>query len=202
MNLQKLLPFFIGLVVLVILFYSFFQGEQDYPQVITQHREEVDKFMKFSDDSPIMDSIKADFEGLRYFPINPEYKVTAALEKLSKNQTLTLGTSDGKNKTYTKYAYATFQIGGVTSKLLLLQSQDENGQKHLFIPFGDQTNGNETYGGGRYLDLEFTKGSQTTIDFNMSYNPYCAYSPNFSCPLPPAENRLAISIEAGERNYE
>lgn len=202
MSLQKIFPFLIGAVLLVIIFYSFSRGEQHYDDIISAHREQVDNFMKFNEESPLPDSLKTDFEGLRYFPINPELKVTANLEKLTGNQTLTLGTSDGQQETYTKFAYANFQLQGVSYKLLLLQSTDQKGKKYLFLPFGDQTNGDQTYGGGRYLDLDFTNKDRMEIDFNRSYNPYCAYNPSFSCPLPPADNRLAISIEAGERNYQ
>lgn len=203
MTANKKLAYGAGMVVFVILIYTLSsQGGLDYPESVIALRAETDDFMKSSQQSPLPDSVKTKFRGLNYFPIDPKYKVRANLEKLPGNQLLEVGTSDGATEEYTKYAYAIFQLKGLDQRVLLLKSDDENGDPYLFLPFGDRTNGEETYGGGRYLDLEFTNSRTVEIDFNLAYNPYCAYNPEYSCPLPPSENRLALSVKAGERNFD
>ncbi len=188
-------------VVVIILLYSFLPGEQiPYEQQIADHRTNIQDFMENDRESPLPDSVKENFTGLSYFPANPDFKVKAKLETVPGNPTLVIATSDGESREYLKYAYAYFELGGKENRLTLLQPKDE-GSDNLFLPFGDLSNGQSTYGGGRYLDLELTDKRRITIDFNLAYNPYCVYNIEFSCPLPPAENQLSIAIEAGEKNF-
>ena len=177
------------------------QRPQDIVQLMADHRQEIDNFMRDDAESPLPDSLKAEFSGLNYFAADAAYKVKARLERIEELETLTVGTSDGKQVNYRKYAWAHFTIKDTPLRLLLLRSLDPNDNDYLFLPFGDRTNGEESYGGGRYLDLDLPRGRNLVLDFNKAYSPYCAYNPSYSCPLPPSENRLPISVLAGEKNY-
>ncbi len=199
---RKVLAFGAIAVVMVIIFYSFGgKNTLDHGEMISVHRAEVDQFMR-SSESPLPDSLLEDFSGLSYYSYDEDYRVEAQLDKLSGEQTISLGTSDGKVKNYLKYALANFELKGKALSLVLLQSMEDDEGDYLFIPFIDLTSGETSYGGGRYLDLEIPTGNDIIIDFNLSYNPYCAYNAAYSCPLPPSENRLAIGIFAGERKFE
>ncbi|WP_310590798.1 DUF1684 domain-containing protein [Arsenicibacter rosenii] len=137
---------------------------------------------------------------MSYFPADLAYRVDARLEPFAdKTQKMVVQLSDGSEEVYEKYAHAVFSLGGDIHRLLIVK-QKEN----FSILFKDATSGHETYGGGRYIDLEPANmtGNQVIIDFNAAYNPYCAYNPNYACPLPPAENTLSIPVKAGERYVE
>src|SRR5690606_10222897 len=116
-------------------------------------------------------------------------------------------TRSGKVKEYRQYALITFQLHGKDITMAVYQSQtlikDPKYKDHLFLPFTDDTNYKETYGGGRYIDLDLTdiKNSKIVVRFNKCYNPYCAYSDGYNCPIPPKENSLAIEIKAGEKAF-
>jgi uncharacterized protein (DUF1684 family) len=172
-----------------------------YEDKIANHREEIHDFMKDNSDSPLPDSIKSNFRTLDYFGPDPEFKVKASLELIDNDPVINMATSDGETRRYTRYAYARFELKGQLYQLTLLKPMEDKSSQGLFLPFGDSTNGDETYGGGRYLDLESTDKSSITIDFNLAYNPYCVYSTAYSCPLPPAENQLTVAISAGEKNF-
>lgn len=191
-------------VVLITLFYSF-QGSQDdtaYIAEIEKERAEKDRFMRTSKESPFA-SAPDTYTGLSYFPPDPAYRVIANLKPVEKRKPVILPTNDGKEQRYTEYAWAEFRLGGVDNRLLILEIADMGPFRgKLFLAFGDATSANETYGAGRYLDVTKTPGSTTIkLDFNLAYNPYCAYNDAFSCPLPPKENLLSIPIPAGEKSY-
>lgn len=196
------------LLVLVILaitvFYSF-QGSQDetaYVEKIKKEREEKDRFMRNSRESPFAKS-EDSYSGLNYFPPDVTYRVIANLEPIQQKKTVILGTNDGKEQRYIEYAYANFKLHGKDNRLLILEIADMGPFRgKLFLAFGDETSARETYGAGRYLDVTKSPGSSTIeLDFNLAYNPYCAYDESFTCPLPPRENILGIPIKAGEMNY-
>jgi hypothetical protein len=194
----------IVIVAIVTLFYSF-QGSQDqtaYLNEIKKEREEKDEFMRTSPESPFA-GVAEKFTGLKYFPVDSKYKITATLTPIANKKSVTLATNDGKEERYVEYAYAEFDLDGFHNKLLLLEIIDMGPFRgKLFLAFGDRTSAEETYGAGRYLDIVKAPGSNTiTLDFNKAYNPYCAYTDKFSCPLPPAENLLNVSIRAGEKTY-
>ena len=200
MKSSKILKIFGAAAVVIILLYSFLPGERiPYEQSISNHRDKIDDFMKNDRESPLADSLSENFNGLNYYPANEDYKVRATLESIPERPSLVVATSDGESREYIKYAYAYFELGGKENRLTLLQPVED--PENLFLPFGDLSNGNETYGGGRYLDLKKADQKRITIDFNLAYNPYCVYSVDYSCPLPPAENQLSIAIEAGEKNF-
>jgi len=188
------------LVVLAIVIYTLTDTsvKVDYKTEISRFRQEKEASFREEKGSPIEDP--STFKGLRYYDPTPEYRIQAELSLIKGNDSISIQMSDGKTEKLAKYAYATFRLGGRSHQLLLLKHAEE---EVLFLPFGDQTNGFDTYGGGRYLDLELNKNEpdKIMIDFNLAYNPFCAYNKNYSCPLPPPENQLAVEVQAGEKEY-
>lgn len=172
-------------------------------KVIKQEQEELVKFYLDSTTTPLSRSERKDFAGIRHFPMDLSYRVEVKLEKFSKPDTVVFPTSSGKNKRYITYAKATFKLKGKRHSLILYrmaQPKTPELTKHVFLPFTDLTSNNETYGGGRYLDLEITDTNRMILDFNLCYHPYCAYSHNgWSCPIPPKENHLNVKVKAGVR---
>jgi uncharacterized protein len=195
---KKVFPFIIIAIILLVFFYTFQGGEENYAEQIQKEREKTTTFMRTSSDSPFADTT---FTALNYFPPNPAYKVTAHLHRIEDGETLQIATTDGGREAYTRYAYAEFTVKEQDFRLLILRSVGD--KQELFIPFADETSGETTYGGGRYLNLDAPSSAQEsiTIDFNLAYNPYCAYNPKYVCPIPPRENFLNIPIEAGEKTY-
>jgi uncharacterized protein (DUF1684 family) len=195
----------LGLIAVVaIMIYSLQGGEStaDYQVFIDKERKDKDEFMKSGEGSPFQkDTIP--FEGLKYFPANEKYNVKAKLEPIEEKKVRLLGTSDGKEQKYLEYAYAIFDLDGVGNKLLILELMDAGPLRgKLFLAFADATSGLETYGAGRYLDVKKVPAATSIeLDFNLAYNPYCAYTEKFSCPFPPKENVLKVAILAGEKNY-
>jgi len=195
----------VGLVALIALIIYSLQGGQsaaDYQAFIEKEREDKDAFMKSGNESPFQkDTIP--FEGLKYFPVNEKFNIKASLTPIQEKKVVILGTSDGLEQKYLEYAYAGFKLDGVENKLLILELMDAGPLRgKLFLAFADETSGIETYGAGRYLDVKRVPAATTIeLDFNLAYNPYCAYTENFSCPFPPKENILKVAILAGEKNY-
>jgi uncharacterized protein (DUF1684 family) len=148
--------------------------------------------------------IKADTAFIRFYPIDPSLKLKAKVELLTNQQPFKLVTSSGKTKEAEKYALVRFTINGKQHQLYAYQlvqlKNNSTTSKHLFIPFIDGTSGKESYYGGRYIDMETTdvKNGTLTLDFNKAYNPYCAFTTGYNCPIPPKENTLTIPIKAGE----
>ena len=156
--------------------------------------------------SPLLPEDLDDFKGLDFFPLSETYYVEAEFVRTPFEMPFTMPTTTGEEERYVKYGEAYFTIEGVEYKLNLYQNQQlkasQEYQDLLFLPFTDQTSGESTYAGGRYLDLEVPEGKTIVIDFNKAYNPLCVYNPVFSCPIPPAENDLAVRIEAGMKDYK
>ncbi len=204
LKIKNILILVIIIVSLVSLFYSFW-GNQDqttYIEKIKKEREEKNHFMKTSTESPFGEA-RENFTVLKYYPVDPKFKIIADLTPVQDKNVVMLTTSDGQEERYIEYAYAEFDFNGLHNKLLILEMMEMGPFRgKLFLAFGDETSGGETYGAGRYLDVIKVKGSQTiTLDFNTAYNPYCAYADKFSCPFPPTENLLKIALQAGEKIY-
>jgi uncharacterized protein (DUF1684 family) len=111
-------------------------------------------------------------------------------------------TTSEEKRPFTRYAQVHFQLQGQSCNLTIFKALQGKGAGELFLPFKDYTSGTETYGAGRYLDIKIPADNQIDIDFNLAYNPYCAYSDEYSCPLPPKENFLKVRILAGEQVYK
>lgn len=169
---------------------------------INRLREEKDGFFKTDLDSPIPLEERPTFKGLKYYTPDEAYRVLARLELLDKLEPVTIITSIGSRQSYLKYGNLRFEISGVKLELKAYKSTEDPFARSLFVPFSDETSGSETYGSGRYLDLEESGGDEYELDFNLAYNPYCAYNPDYTCPIPPRENRLQVKILAGEKNYK
>ncbi len=177
---------------------------QTYSELIHQHREHYkEEFLK-SKDSPLTKE-KLDF--LSFFEPDSSYRIACTFHANKRGKPFELPTSSGKTKTYVKFGELHFLLNGNKHKLSVYQSLSlrmiPQYRDYLFIPFKDLSNGTASYGGGRYLDLRMgeIQGDTIYLDFNKSYNPYCAYSEGYSCPIPPKENHLKVRIEAGEKNY-
>lgn len=179
---------------------------QSHEKEIKKFQKELNKEYKSPKESPLDEEQRASFTKLPFFPINANYRVEAKFIRVKKKKTLRMKTSANQMQTYDKYAEVVFQLEGKRYRLNVYQSHTLRRTKeykdYLFLPFTDLTSGNETYGGGRYIDLKIPKGNTIIIDFNKAYHPYCAYSDRYSCPIPPRENRLEVRIEAGVRNPE
>lgn len=194
----------IALVVLAAVGYMFTAAEspEAYLEKIEKERERQFKFIRFNVDSPLTEEQKAGFKSLKFYEVNPAYKVKARLIPIENKKVREVPMTDGSKERYIEHSYAEFELNGQTNKLLLLQSVNETDMRNFFLAFADETSSRETYGGGRYLNIRQDGKNSITIDFNLAYNPYCAYNPNYACPLPPKENLLTIPIEAGEKNYD
>lgn len=180
-------------------------GQNAYVTEIQKHRETYKADFITNPRSPLKEQ---DLKDLQFFSPDLAYRVTATLEILSDQTAFRMPTYDGSAKEYIRFAYANFKIQGKPFRLTLFRSVQlmatEKYKDYLFLPFTDLTNNELTYGGGRYIDLGTTniEGNKIEIDFNRAYNPYCAYSSGYSCPIPPEENDLPIAIKAGEKNFK
>ena len=199
-----MLLLFVALVVLGSLVYTLSGGENtaQYTERIEADRDRQFKYLKFNLESPLTEAQKGDLDQLDFYPVDETFKVKARLEPLEVKTMVQIPLTDGSVEKYVRHSFAVFQLKGQEVKVLLLQAADEADKRNFFLAFADATSGEETYGGGRYLNLRQDGQRSITIDFNLAYNPYCAYNPDFACPIPPKENILEISIPAGEKNYE
>ncbi len=172
---------------------------------IEQERREKDRHFKHNNDSPLPEATKEQFSGLRYFPVDLKYRFEGPIAKFAQPETLAFATSDGRLKKALRYGLFSFSLEGQPQQLEIYRLLTLSAQyaDYLFIPFIDLTSGEETYGGGRYLDLVEQKDNHYVIDFNLAYNPSCAYGrKDFSCPIPPSSNHLRVSIRAGEKKWK
>ncbi len=144
---------------------------------------------------------------IHFYPVSESYRVQAVFKRINDKKGFEMNTSSGMFKHYFVYGIVTFALHDSLLHLYIYQSESLMMQKkyedYLFIPFGDATSGFESYGGGRYIDMLISdiKKSNVIIDFNKAYNPYCAYTTGYNCPLPPVDNILQVAVKAGEKNY-
>ncbi len=161
-------------------------------------RHQKDMFFELDGQSPLTPDQRRNFAGLKYYPENSVLRLITAIEEYDPKPVVTMITSTGSAREYLKYGQFSFAVNGESATLHVYQDPDD---EYFFLPFVDATAPDETYGAGRYLDLEPAAGGKFLIDFNYAYNPYCAYNDRWSCPLTPKENRLKVRIEAGEKNF-
>jgi len=203
MNLKYILPLAI-LLMLIIFIYSFLEksvNKDAYLEEAESKRQEIVDYMKNDPESPFRKKGEVEYEGLNFFDIDPNFKVKARIEKIPSPIPIDIQLSNGETATYFKYAIAHFTLQEHKQKLFLLKSRNFFDEPWLFLPFYDETSAAESYGGGRFLNVEYGGEKEIYIDFNMAYNPYCAYTDTYRCPIPPAENRITVRVTAGERNY-
>ena len=171
-----------------------------FAKSVEKWRKEKDSFYKFSDDSPIPERERESFAGLKYFPPDEKHRMKLKLQRYPNPEIVTMVTSKGTQQRFYRVGYFAFEIDGKKARLQAYRSAERT-DEHLFIPFRDKTSGKESYGAARYIDLDLTQDDNYLLDFNAAYNPYCAYSDDYVCPLPPRENSLDVEIRAGEKKY-
>jgi uncharacterized protein (DUF1684 family) len=187
-------------IILLILSLSFTTDDPKYVKKIKKHRKKQAKHFKKDADSPFVRG-NIPYKPVPYYAPNEKYKVMAKLELTPEAKPFEMPTSTDRMAKYVKYGILTFELDGQIHQLSVYRNlrlaDMEEYKDYLFLPFKDYTNGNGSYGGGRYLDMKVSGGDEMEIDFNLCYNPYCAYGDMFSCPIPPDENHLKIEIPAG-----
>jgi uncharacterized protein len=190
-------------IFLVICLYvkSIHAQDASSSEEIKAFQGELNSEYKDPDKSPLSPKARKKFKKHEFFPIDLKFSVIARLDRNVDDKIFPMPTTTDRIANYKKYAVAVFVIDGVEHKLTVYQSVDlmkrEEYKDYLFLPFTDKTTGDQTYGGGRYIDLRIPKTHEIVIDFNKAYNPYCAYSDRYSCPKVPYENHLEIEVSAG-----
>jgi uncharacterized protein len=180
-------------------------GPHDYVGAIQQYRAEKDQFFRAAPGSPIPQEERESFTGLPYYPVNVDLVFEGlTVEPYTGDEptSFQIPTSDGRLRPARRAGAFSVELDGEPRRLTAYELDGAHSDGRLFLPFLDATSGTETYGAGRYLDLEPDEDGTYAIDFNLAYHPSCVYAPQFSCPLTPAENRLPVRIEAGERLAE
>lgn len=197
-------------VILLLVFvvstgHSFAQS--DYLDMMQHYRDSINKEFGDPELSILEEGDVKDFKGLDFFRVDEKFVVKAKVEKIVDGEVFEMTTSTERRPQYKPAVKLKFEIDGTPQELTAYQSvklsQNIEYKNYLFLPFTDETNGNESYGGGRYLELDasdFTDFAE--IDFNKCYNPYCSYNGKYSCPVPPKENSLSVKIEAGVKAYD
>jgi uncharacterized protein (DUF1684 family) len=179
--------------------------DKAYRQKIAAERMQINEEFFNPKISPLDSTSFYTFKGIRFFPIQEKYRVMAKIQLLQNQAVFELPHSHNKTKPYKNYAVLQFELDGKSLELIVLEQQNkkEGYENYLLLPFTDETNGKETYGAGRYIDLEKVAGAtEVEIDFNKAYNPYCAYNDRYTCPIPPKENHIPLAMEAGMKNVE
>lgn len=166
--------------------------------LIQESRTAKDSLMRYGSESPIPEPLRAKFEGLRYFPIDLKYRLVGDLHLYGRRRQIQIPMTDSSSIPMERFGRFVTQLEGKPFWLEIYRSLEENS---LLVFFKDATNGSQTYGGGRYARLRQLDNGRYLLDFNGAYNPYCAYDPNYICPLPPLQNHLSFAIRAGEMNY-
>jgi uncharacterized protein len=172
----------------------------DNAERLAGYRHRRDHFFAEHPHSPLRESQRAEFSGLAYFPERTDLALTLPLDESGPDvgESIELPTTDGKEKSFTHAGHIRFQVDGVPVELTVLRDSDRGS---LFIPFRDASAGDETYELGRYLEPQGRPDGTLEVDFNYAYNPFCAYGEGWSCPIPPEENRLTVTIAAGEKAF-
>ena len=177
-----------------------------YKAEILKWQKEMDEQLMDKEESPLGKKELKQFKGLDYYAIDSTFRVKARFVRTPNELPFNMPTTTERLPIYVKYGEAIFTLDGKEFTLPLYQSQPllnvDAMEDYLFLPFTDDTNALETYGGGRYLDLSIPEGDFIIIDFNKAYNPYCAYNERYSCPIPPKANRLDIEIRAGVKDWK
>jgi uncharacterized protein (DUF1684 family) len=163
---------------------------------LERFRSDKDEFFKTGHQSPLAAEQKQEFTGLKYYSENAALRLELPLERFAQPEQVLLATSTGDEREYWHIGQVRFTVDGKIATLQVYE--DDYG---FFVPFVDATAPEETYGAGRYLEPHEVRSNILALDFNLAYNPYCAYNERWSCPLPPSANRLAVRIEAGEKKF-
>ncbi|MEC5156855.1 DUF1684 domain-containing protein [Chryseobacterium sp. MP_3.2] len=197
----------IALLLLLVPFIAFSQTDRKLISEIKKFQENLNAEYKNTEESPLRGENFAKFNAHPYFPIDLRFRVMADFKITENPIPFMMMTSSGEEQPYVEYGVAEFSIEEKVYALKIFQSlnlKEKKGfENYLFLPFRDETNGKETYGGGKYIDLTIPKGGTLIIDFNTSYQPFCAYNAyDYSCPIVPQENFLPVEVKAGVKYKE
>lgn len=194
----------VALLMMMQFGFGFAQAQFDLAS-IEKFQKELNAEYANAKTSPLLPEDLKDFQSLDFYPADEKFYVVAKFIRTENEQPFEMKTTTARKPVYVKYGEAHFSIDGQDFKLNIYSNIELSKKKeykdYLFLPFSDLTCGNESYIGGRYLDLEIPQGNTIVIDFNRSYNPYCAYNPKYSCPIVPLENDLKIEIRAGVQKF-
>ena len=194
-------------IAFLILFITTLSCAQDKVPVAgdTEFQREINSEYKDATKSPLKDKDRKDFKGLDFFKFDSTFVVKAKLKRTPDSKWFKMQTTTSRVSDERIYGILTFELQGQTYQLNVYQGKDlmkEAGfEDYLFLPFLDNTNGAESYGGGRYIDMRIPENETVEIDFNKAYNPYCAYNERYSCPIVPRENYLDLEINAGVKKF-
>ena len=181
------------------------ENKKRYDKSFTPFQKEMNEFFKDASISPLKEKDLKNFKGLDFFAFDSSYVVNAALTRTPEEKSFKMKTTTDRLPEYIKYGIVTFDLFGKSHSLNIYKNLEdinkEGYREYLFLPFLDDTNGFESYGGGRYIDLDVTEEDNLVIDFNSAYNPYCVYDEKYSCPIVPRENYLPLEINAGVKAF-
>ncbi|MCF8276669.1 MAG: DUF1684 domain-containing protein [Flavobacteriales bacterium] len=196
-----------SLIITIILITTECFAQTDGKTIIADNeafRIKLNKEYADSTESPLPNDERLVFDGLPFFPIDTNFCVTAQFYRAKRSKPFEMKTTTDRKPIYEVYGTVVFQLNGKEYSLNVYQSHQlramDEFKEDLFLPFTDLSNGEESYGGGRFIDLKIPSGNSIVIDFNQAYNPYCAYSNRYSCPIPPKENFLKTEVLAGVKN--
>jgi uncharacterized protein (DUF1684 family) len=195
-----------SLSILLVFFFSFGFAQDKFDiSAVQEFQKKINDEYANPKESPLTAEDVAEFKSLDFFPINENAFVIAKFVRTKKEKPFEMKTSTSRKPIYIKYGEITFTMDGKKLKLNVYRdielSKKAAFKDYLFLPFSDLTSGKESYIGGRYIDLKIPKGKTIVVDFNLAYNPYCAYNYKYSCPQVPLENDLSVAIRAGVKTF-
>jgi len=197
------MKYFLSLLLIVLVLSC--GGEKESLQGETEYQRTMNASFKVATTSPLKDKDRKNFKGLDFFPFDSTYTVTAYLERTPESEYFNMKTTTDRLSKERVYGVINFELQNEEFKLNVYQNEEnletEELEDYLFLPFLDDTNGDTTYGGGRYIDLRIPEGNLIIVDFNKAYNPSCVYNEKYSCPIVPRANYLPIEVKAGLMNY-
>jgi len=180
-------------------------AQTTYEKEVAAHRAEINLTFSDAEESILDPDDIAHFQGLEFYPPDQDFKIASKFKKIKNGKIVGFATSTERIANYREYGKLIFRLGGKKCKLIVFEPEsiDPEDPDYLFLLFKDLTNGQATYGTGRYLNLSKRdiRERELELDFNYCYNPYCAYSGRYSCPVPPSSNHLKVKIEAGVKTY-
>lgn len=195
-------------ILLLFLAISTLTCAQDKEPILgeTDWQRQMNADFKDATKSPLKDKDRNDFKGLDFFKFDSAYVVKAKLKRTPDEKPFKMKTTTERLADYVKYGVITFELHGKQHELNIYQNlgllTKLGYEDYLFLPFLDNTNGDESYSGGRYVEARIPEGDDIVIDFNTAYNPYCAYNDKYSCPIVPRENTLYTKVEAGVKTFK
>lgn len=189
-----------------LLLTSVYGQNESIPKDVLKFQKKLNQEFASADESPLTEDDRKTFQGLDFFPVDTNYRVKAQLKFFENSKPFKMKTTTDRLPVYKLYAIATFTLKGNLFQLEIYQNEQltltDQYENYLFLPFTDKTNGKSSYKGGRYIDLSIPEGDEIIIDFNKAYNPYCAYNPTYSCPIPPSANYIDTEVRAGVMAYK